>query len=173
MPKHDDVIKWKHFPRYWPFVRGIHRSPVDSPHKGQWRGALMFSLICARINSWVNNVEAGDLRRHRGHYDVIVNACQDIAGSSPGLDVTDITATSYMTAMASRITDQLGACSAVCLDWKQRNIKVLRYCPLVRGIHRRRVDSPHKGTVTQKMFSFDDVIMASRWLRQDLWQEVS
>ena len=43
---HDDVIKWKHFPRYWPFVRGIHRSPVNSPHKGQWRGALMFSLIC-------------------------------------------------------------------------------------------------------------------------------
>ena len=25
-PLHDDVIKWKHFPRYWPFVRGIHRS---------------------------------------------------------------------------------------------------------------------------------------------------
>ena len=47
---HDDVIKWKHFPRYWPFVRGIHRSPVKSPHKGQWRGALMFTLICARIN---------------------------------------------------------------------------------------------------------------------------
>ena len=43
---HDDVIKWKHFPRYWPFGRGIHRSPVNSPHKGQWRGALMFSLIC-------------------------------------------------------------------------------------------------------------------------------
>ena len=42
---HDDVIKWKHFPRYWPFVRGIHRSPVNSPHKGQWRGALMFSLM--------------------------------------------------------------------------------------------------------------------------------
>ena len=30
---HDDVIKWKHFPRYWPFVRGIHRWPVNSPHK--------------------------------------------------------------------------------------------------------------------------------------------
>ena len=44
---HDDVIKWKHFPRYWPFVRVIHRSPVNSPHKGQWRGALMSSLICA------------------------------------------------------------------------------------------------------------------------------
>ena len=32
---HDVVIKWKRFPRYWPFVRGFHRSPVDSPHKGQ------------------------------------------------------------------------------------------------------------------------------------------
>ena len=69
---HDDVIKWNHFLRYWPFVRGIHRSPVNSPHKGQWRGALMFSLICLWINGWVNNGEAGDLRRYRGHYDVIV-----------------------------------------------------------------------------------------------------
>ena len=69
---HDDVIKWKHFPRFWPFVRGIHRSPVNSPHKGQWRGALMFSLICAWINGWVNDREAGDLRRHSAHYDVIV-----------------------------------------------------------------------------------------------------
>ena len=69
---HDDVIKWKHFPRYWPFVRGIHRSPVNSPHKGQWRRALMFTLICARINGWVNNREAGDLRRYRPHYDVIL-----------------------------------------------------------------------------------------------------
>ena len=40
-----DVMKWKHFPRYWPFVRGIHRSPVDPPHKGKWRGSLMFYLI--------------------------------------------------------------------------------------------------------------------------------
>ena len=68
---HEDVIKWKHFPRYWPFVRGIHRYPMNSP-KGQWRGALMFSLICARINGWVNNGEAGDLRCHRANYDVIV-----------------------------------------------------------------------------------------------------
>ena len=45
--KHDDVIKWKLFPRYWPFVWGIHRSTVNSPHKGQWRGALIFCLICA------------------------------------------------------------------------------------------------------------------------------
>ena len=69
---HDDVIKWKHFPRYWPCVRGIHRSPVNSPHKGQWRGTLMFPLICVRINGWINNPEAGDLRRHHAHCDVIV-----------------------------------------------------------------------------------------------------
>ena len=49
---------------------GNSPGPVNSPHKGQWRGALMFSLICAWINAWVNNREAGDLRRHCGHYDV-------------------------------------------------------------------------------------------------------
>ena len=67
-----DVINRKHFPRYWSFVRGIHRSPVISPHKSQWRGALVFSLICTRINGWINNREAGDLRRHRAHYAVTV-----------------------------------------------------------------------------------------------------
>ena len=67
---HDDVIKWQHFPRYWPFVRGINRLPMNSPHNGQWRGALMFSLICAWINGWVNNRAAGEFRRHRAHYDV-------------------------------------------------------------------------------------------------------
>ena len=69
---HDDVIKWKYFTRYWPFVRGIHRSLVNSPHKGQWRGALMLSLIYAWINGWGNNGEAGDLRRHRAQYTVTV-----------------------------------------------------------------------------------------------------
>ena len=54
------------------FVWGIHRSPVNSPHKGQWRGALMFSLICVWINGWVNDREADDLRRNRTHYDVII-----------------------------------------------------------------------------------------------------
>ena len=69
---YDNVIKCKYFSRYWRFVREIHRSPVNFPHKGQWRGASMFSLICAWINSWVNNGEAGDSRRHCIHYDVIV-----------------------------------------------------------------------------------------------------
>ena len=69
---HDDVIKWKRFPRYWPFVRGIHRPPMNSPQKGQWRGALISPLICAWTNVWVNNRDAGDLRRHRAHHAVTV-----------------------------------------------------------------------------------------------------
>ena len=59
--RRDDVIKWKHFPRYWPFVWGI-----------QWRGALIFSLICTWINGWVNNRDTGDFRRNRVHYDVTI-----------------------------------------------------------------------------------------------------
>ena len=67
---------WRHqmetFSRYWPVVRGIHRSSVDSPHKGQWRGALMSSLIYVWINGWANTRDTGDLRRHRVPYDVTV-----------------------------------------------------------------------------------------------------
>ena len=58
--------------RNWSFVRGIHRSQVNSPHKGRWRRALMFSLICAWTNNWAKNGDAGDLRCHHTHYDVTV-----------------------------------------------------------------------------------------------------
>ena len=68
MTIHDDVIKWKHFPRYWSFVRGIHRWPVNSPHKGQCAGLWCF--LWSPPECWVNNREAGDLRRYRAHYDV-------------------------------------------------------------------------------------------------------
>ena len=80
-PFHDDVIKWKHCPRYWPYVRGIIRSTVNSLHKGQWCGALVFPLICAWKNGWANNRDAGDLRRHRAHYDVSIMRFQcNLAG---------------------------------------------------------------------------------------------
>ena len=84
-------MKWEHFPRYWPSVRGIHRSPVNSPHKGQWRRALMFSLIGIWIDIWVNNRTVDDLSRHsdvtvisncnsspqkfKGHSKIIYDAC--------------------------------------------------------------------------------------------------
>ena len=70
---YDHMAWWRHqmetFPRYWISVRGIHRWPVNSPHKCQWRWALMFSLICAWINIRVNNCEAGDFRRYGAYYD--------------------------------------------------------------------------------------------------------
>ena len=69
---HDDVIKREHFLCYWPFVRGIHRSPVGSPHKGQWHGALIFSLICAWTNGWENNRDGGDLRRYGAHWYITI-----------------------------------------------------------------------------------------------------
>ena len=53
----------------------------EFPHKGQWRGVLMFSLICASINGWVNNREAGDLRPHRTHYDVTVTKQERLWGT--------------------------------------------------------------------------------------------
>ena len=68
---HDDVIKWKHFPRYWPFMRGTAEFPTQRPVT---RSFDEFFFICAWIKDWVNNHEAGDLRRHCAHYDVIVMA---------------------------------------------------------------------------------------------------
>ena len=68
---HDDVIKWKLFRRYCPFVRGLYQWPVNSPHKGQWRRALMYSLICVWTSGWANNGDSGDLRRYRAHHNVM------------------------------------------------------------------------------------------------------
>ena len=61
----DDVIKWKHFPRCWPFVRGIHRSPVYSPHKGQWHGALMNKRLSKQSWGWWFETLSCPLWRHR------------------------------------------------------------------------------------------------------------
>ena len=69
---HEDVIKWIHFLCYRPFGRGIHWSPVNSPHEGQWRWSLMFSVICAWINGWLNNKWGWWFETRRANYDVIV-----------------------------------------------------------------------------------------------------
>ena len=78
-PNTTRVTWWRHqmelFSRHLPFGWGIHRSAVNSPHKDQWRRALIFSLICAWINGLINNREAGDLRRHCSHSDVTVMSC--------------------------------------------------------------------------------------------------
>ena len=66
---HDDVMEWKHFPRYWPFVQGIHRPPVNSPHKGQWRGTLMFSLICVSWCWWFETQSRSSWRHCNARMD--------------------------------------------------------------------------------------------------------
>ena len=83
LPSKKTVIPWwRHqmetFSALLALCAGNSPVPVKSPHKGQWRRAFMFSLICAWINDWVNNREAGDLRRHRGHYDVNVMLCERV-----------------------------------------------------------------------------------------------
>ena len=71
-----DPSWWRHqmetFSALLAICAGNSPVPVISPHIGQWRGALLFSLISAWISGWVNNREAGDLRRNHAHYDVIL-----------------------------------------------------------------------------------------------------
>ena len=68
----NEVIKWKHFLRYWPFAWGIHRSPVNSHTKASDAELWCFRWSEPRINGWVNNRAVGDLRRHQTHYDFVV-----------------------------------------------------------------------------------------------------
>ena len=146
---HDDVIKWRHFPRHWPFVRGIYRPPMNFPHKAQWRGALMFSLICAWINGWVNNCKAGDLSRHRAHYDdTVMNWYYLVV--RPCIIVRSLWARWRLKSPALRWFAQ---------PFVQAQIKENTKTPLVffvRGIHR---------WVARKMYPFDYVIMRKHcWL---------
>ena len=94
--------------------------PVNSPHKGQWRGALMFSLIYIWINGWVNNREAGDLRRHQAHCDVIV---------MKGKHYND----TIMSAMASRITSLTIIYPTFFIRRRSRKTSMLRVTGLCEG----------------------------------------
>ena len=146
---HDDVIKSKHFLRYWSFVRGIHRSPLNSPRKGQWRGALMFSLIGSWINDWVNNREAGDLRRHRVHYDFTVmlriyvfSVRTNLIVLMSSWDITNIHLKQFLNHITFR-------CSSMCRDYftvhfekllwfqfcnSQYNVSMFNVCKLMNSI---------------------------------------
>ena len=128
---HYDVMKWKHFPRYWPFVRGIHRSPVNSPHKGRWRGALMFSLLCVWINGWVINREAGDMRRRCAHYDVIV------MGGGDGKDCDGLVRPSvtHPASYASVKTSNMVYAFIMGFPWFDKRLAILCWIPFGWFIH--------------------------------------
>ena len=56
---------------------GNSQSVVHCPHKGQWRGSLIFSLICAWINSWINTREAGDQFSSWHHTNTRKHTCMN------------------------------------------------------------------------------------------------
>ena len=180
---HDYVIKWKHFPRYWPFAQGIHRSPVNSPRKDQWRGDMIFSLICTWMDGWVNNRNVGDLRRHRTHYYVTVMMVFmgfHVEITRSGVQKYRVKVmTSWvkwyffahtcakrehyddvkMGVIGSQITSLTIVYSTVYSGADQSKHQSSASLAFVWGIHRGPVNSPHKWPVTRKMFPFDDVIM--------------
>ena len=88
------IIQWR-YSSWWHHQIGSFSASLalcaGNSHKGQWRGALMLSLVCVWINGWVNNRDAGDLRRYRAHYDVIVMLTQINLLSNIGREIiTDV-----------------------------------------------------------------------------------
>ena len=146
LKQHGDVIKCKHFSCYWPFLKGIYRWPVDSTHKGKWRGALMLSLICAWTNGWANNRDAGDLRGHGAHFDVtVMKILQNLVLSwmiskilnrletlMADINISDVT----MGAIAAQITSVTIVYSAAYLNADQRKHQSSASLAHVRGMHR-------------------------------------
>ena len=163
--------------------------PVNSPHKGKWRGALMFTLICARINDWVNNREAGDLRPHRGHYDVNVMylKCLRLFSTAKSLGTWNVISNGFplgrMIVWYQSLTwwkILTSFCNAEYpLQWRHNGLDGGSKHVLLNRLFRRRSkktsklrvtgpcagkspvtgEFPHKWQVTRKMFPFDDVIM--------------
>ena len=171
---------WRHqmetFSALLAICAGNSPVPVNSPHKGQWRGALMFSLICAWINGWVNYREAGDLRRNRTHYDVIVMSF----APPPPFGVLCIVSQKTSTAEGGRcILHKVGIFWVIRRDtyslrWRHNGRDSVsnhqpHHCLLNRLFGRRSkktsnfrrepTNSPHKWPVTRKMIPSVDVIM--------------
>ena len=132
------------FLRYWPFVRGIHRSPVDSPHKGQWCGALVFSLISTWKIGWAKNRDAGDLR---GHYDVTVISGDAFTIKWLQMSVNNLTWPTLRLVVKQFVQGVING-----------NINGLHHRHFMREIHRSLMHSPHKGLVMRKAFPFGRMV---------------
>ena len=169
---HDGVIKWKHFPRYWSFVRGIHQSPVNPPppppppQRPVTRSFDVFFDLCLnkRLSKqswgWWFETPSRPLWRHN-------NVCTHgyttrrlrlwLFNEQRFLHYDDV----IMMAIASQITSLTIVYSAVYSGPHQRKHQSSASLAFVQGIHRGPVNSPHKWPVTRKMFPFDDVIMSA------------
>ena len=132
-----------------------------------------YLLICIWTNGWVNNRDAGDLRRYRAHYDVRVmwgmlrhwTLCVYSPKRAHSLRWR------HNGTIASQITSLTIVYSTVYPDADQRKHQSSASLAFVRGIHRGPVNSPHKRPVTRKMFPFDDAIML-QYQMEPIWQTV-
>ena len=175
-------------------LRGIHRPPVNSPHRGQWREAFKFSLICASINGWVNNRQAGDLRRHRAHYDVTVMITWTpmvrvnwmvTVGKKSVISRLPIPERKYI--LCNELYDRgttnhiwfkknkVSYCTCITThtSFMQLHDDVIKwkhfphYWPFVLGIHRSQMNIPHKGQwVTRSFDVFFDLRLNKRLSKQ-------
>ena len=64
---HDMIMTWQWFPHYWPYVRGIHGSLLDSADKGPVTVTLIFPLLLAWISCWTNRRVVSAFRWHDAH----------------------------------------------------------------------------------------------------------
>ena len=86
-----------------------------------------------------------------------------VAWPSESMKLTQFVSNHYndviMSTTASQITSLTIVYSAIYSRADQIKHQSSASLAFVRGIHRSPVNSPHKGPVTRKMFTFDDVIM--------------
>ena len=134
---HDDVIKWKHFPRYWPFVRGIHRW---IPRTKASDAELWCFLCSAWINGWVNYHEAGDLRRHRARYEVTIMCTIVLLSSS--LTNWPLGGSSSFNSIIIIQNSVLRTCFELALRWMPQNLAHER-SPLVQTMAWCRLATSH------------------------------
>ena len=160
------LIKWKHFPCYLLFVRGIHGSPVNSPHRGQWRGALMFSLIWAWINRWVNNRETGDWRRHRAHYDVIVMTIITVTVNDFTLNTTNILAQTNITIHVIQHAYKFG-CVHFCYNLSIYNTKQTQQNHVTHCRYRGIVYELYRNVCTDCVLFLTPLFIQNRFLFKD------
>ena len=146
MACHTNAMQWKRFPRYWPSVGGIHRRPVNSHHKGPVTPVFFHVSLSKLLKKRAMIWDAMKLMwRHR---------------NAQWWHPTENVGCSYISsATASQITSLTMVYSTVYSGAYKRKHQSSASLAFVRGIHRWPVNSPHKGPVKRKIFSFDDVIM--------------
>ena len=137
-----DIIPWKFFLHFWYFMRRIHRSQRDSPHKG----SAIRSSDTVRLSVWRNN-QSSDRWSKWSH--------SEHSRAYYVLHYGDV----IMGAIGSHITSLTIGNSTVYSDADQRKHQNSASLAFVLGIHRWPMNSLHKGPVTRKMFPFDDVLM--------------